>query len=156
MPWKETSPMTERRQCIEDAERGLYAMSELCERYGISRKTGYKWLERYLEHGRSGLADRSRAPASCPHRMAPEVAEAICDARQRHPSWGPRKLLDWLGPRRPDLELPAASTAGDLLLRQGMVKKRVRRTRHLHPGMIPAVSEAPNDLWTVSTRRAPS
>lgn len=62
MPWRETEPMNERLQFIGDALAGLYTTSELCERYGVSRKTGYKWLSRFYEHGLSGLVDRSHAP----------------------------------------------------------------------------------------------
>ena len=148
MPWKETSPMIERLQFVRDSQGGMYDMSELCERYGISRKTGYKWLERFEEEGKQGLRDRTRAPKHCPHRISDAVAKAICSARAAHPTWGARKLLSWLSERHPRMLLPAISTAGDLLQREGWVKKRVRRTRHLHPGVAPASANAPNDLWT--------
>jgi putative transposase len=148
MPWMETSPVEQRQRFIEDHRLGLYAMSELCERYGISRKTGYKWLDRFEESGRTGLKDKSRAPHHCPHRMAPEAARLICAARSQHPGWGPGKLLDWLRPRHTGVEWPAVSTAGDLLARRGMVKKRRRRRHYQHPGTVPAVAAHPNDLWT--------
>jgi len=115
MPWLETSPMTERQRFVEDAGRGLFSMTELCARYGISRKTGYKWCDRYEAEGRAGLVERSHAPEHCPHKISDRVAQAICEARRAHPSWGPRKLLGWLAPREPTLPLPAASPAGDLL-----------------------------------------
>ncbi len=148
MPWLETSPMDQRARFIRDYRLGLYTMAELCARYGISRKTGYKWLARFDEAGRPGLQDRSRAPHHCPHRIPDEVAEVICDARRQHPSWGPEKLLAWLAPRRPDLTLPAVSTAGDLLARRGLVPKRRRRRHYDHPGVVPISTSAPNDLWT--------
>jgi homeodomain-containing protein len=93
-------------------------MTELGARYDIGRKTGYKWLERFDEGGRQALGDRSRAPHRCPHRISDEMARLICDARRQHPSWGPEKLLQWLAPRHPTLDLPAISTAGDLLARK--------------------------------------
>ena len=148
MPWLETSPMEQRERFIEDYRVGLYTMTELCERYDVSRKTGYKWLDRFEEEGRKGLGDRSRAPHHCPHRISEEMAGLLCEARRRHPNWGPRKLLDWLEPRYPELELPAISTAGDLLARHGLVKKRRRRRHYQHPGVVPAVTTQPNDLWT--------
>jgi putative transposase len=148
MPWLETSPMEQRERFIRDQRLNLYTMSDLCARYDISRKTGYKWLARFHEEGRRGLSDRSRAPHQCPHRMSDMVAELICHARRQHPSWGAEKLLDWLEPRHPDLELPAVSTAGDLLARRGLVKKRRRRRRYQHPGVVPATTRRPNDLWT--------
>ena len=140
--------MDERRRFIGDHAHGLYDMTELSARYGISRKTGYKWLARFEAEGRAGLVDRSHAPHACPHRISREVAQLIVAARGAHPSWGPRKLLAWLGPRHPGLALPAISTAGDLLARRGLVKKRRRRRRHTHPGVVPAVTHEPNDLWT--------
>jgi transposase len=115
MPWLETAPMEQRERFIRDERLALYTMTDLCERYGISRKTGYKWLERFDAGGRAGLSDRSRAPHQCPHRIADDVALLICTARRQHPTWGAAKLLPWLKPRHPTLEWPATSTAGDLL-----------------------------------------
>src|SRR6266851_5273955 len=112
MPWRETAPMKERMRFVTDRERGLYSMVELCERYGVSRKTGYKWLARYGREGPDGLHERSRAPHHSPHRIAADVATAICGGRRQHPGWGPDKILHWLKRRHPELELPATSTAG--------------------------------------------
>jgi transposase InsO family protein len=148
MPWLETVPMDERERFITDHRRDLYTMADLCARYNVSRKTGYKWLDRMDEGGRAALCDRSRAPHHCPHRIAPEVADLICEARQAHPGWGARKLLDWLAPRHRGVDWPAPSTAGDLLVREGLVKKRRRRRPHHHPGAVPPTTHAPNDLWT--------
>lgn len=69
MPWLETSPVEQRIQFIQDALSDRFTMSELCARYGVSRRVGYKWLARYEEEGRRGLKDRSRAPHHCPHRI---------------------------------------------------------------------------------------
>lgn len=148
MPWMETSPVEQRERFIRDHRLDLYAMTELCARYGISRKTGYKWLTRYDEGGRADLQDRSRAPQHCPHRIPRDVAALICAARRQHPSWGPAKLLAWLRPRQPGVEWPAISTAGDLLARRGLVKKRRRRRHYQHPGVVPPLTTQPNDLWT--------
>lgn len=148
MPWLETSPVDQRERFIDDHWRRLYPMTDLCERYSISRKTGYKWLARFAEEGRRGLQDRSRAPHHCPHRIPREVAQLICAARRAHPSWGPGKLLQWLEPRHPGVPWPAVSTAGDLLARRGLVKKRRRRRPHHHPGVVPPTTAQPNDLWT--------
>ena len=143
MPWLETAPMEQRTRFIDDWQRGLYTMTELCARYNVSRKTGYKWLARFDGGGRPALADRSRAPHRCPHRIPEDVGRLICEARRRHPSWGPAKLLDWLGPRHPRLALPAVSTAGDLLAREGLVKKRRRRRDLPAPRRGPGNHDAP-------------
>ncbi len=148
MPWMETAPVEQRTAFIADHRQGLYPTTELCARYGISRKTGYKWLERFEEQGRRGLADRSRAPHHCPHRIPSETAELLCTARRRHPDWGAGKLLDYLGPRYPGVEWPAVSTVSDLLDRRGLVPKRRHRRPHQHPGVVPSTTTAPNDLWT--------
>jgi transposase len=84
--------MKERARFIGDVESELYSMTELCERYGISRRTGYKWLDRYETSGPAGLVDRSRAPEHCPHRVDATIVTAIVEVRKAHPSWGPRKL----------------------------------------------------------------
>jgi transposase InsO family protein len=148
MPWLEATPMEQRERFIREGAGGLYTMTELCARHSISRKTGYKWLERFDQGGRAALGDRSRAPLHCPHRIAADVADLICSARRQHPSWGPEKLLQWLAPRHRGVAWPAISTAGDLLVREGLVKKRRRRRPSQHPGAVPATTAHPNDLWT--------
>ena len=150
MPWQETSPMDQRERLVREALSGLYSMTELCERASISRKTGYKWLARYHEGGRPALADRSRAPQHCPHRVTPELVALLCAARRTHPDWGPRTLLGWLQRRHREITVwPAASTAGDVLRRAGLVTPRRRRRRSVPPAAHhPATAGAPNDLWT--------
>jgi putative transposase len=147
MPWQETSPMEERERFIDDYHLGLYTMTELCARCAVSRKTGYKWVDRYDQGGRPALADRSRAPHQCPHKIAGPVAQLLLTARRQHPDWGPEKLLQWLTPRHPAITWPAVSTAGDLLARHGLVKQRRRRRPPQHPGVVPPTTTAPNDLW---------
>src|SRR3989442_15998059 len=141
MPWLETAPVNERTRFIADDRLGLYTTTELCARYNISRKTGYKWLARYHEDGRRGLTDRSHAPHHCPHRMAPEIAELLCAARRHHPDWGSGKLLDWLAPRHPEIAeaaWPAVSTAGDPPPPGGLGKRRGPRRPHPpSPGVAP-------------------
>jgi transposase InsO family protein len=139
----------ERLQFIQDALSDRFTMSELCARYGVSRRVGYKWLARYEEEGRRGLHDRSRAPHHCPHRIHAEIAELICALRRQHPFWGARKLLRILATRHPRVpEWPAPSTTADLLARRGLVLKRRRRHPRQHPGVVPPTTAAPNDLWT--------
>jgi hypothetical protein len=145
MPWQEATPMEQRERFVRDHQRGLYTMLELCARYSISRKTGYKWLDRFDEGGRAALRDWSRAPRHCPHAMPERVAVPICEACRAHPSWGPVKLLDWLAPRYPDIDWPAPSTAGNLLARHGLVKKRRRRRLYEHPGVVAPTTRRPND-----------
>jgi len=78
MPWSETTKMRERMRFVLDAEGELFSMTELCERYGISRMTGHKWLKRFRQDGVGGLEDRCRAPLHCPHRTDPERCPDFC------------------------------------------------------------------------------
>jgi len=149
MPWQEISPMTQRLQFVTDHQRGLYDMTELCARYHISRKTGYKWLGRYAAEGVCGLVERSHAPHACPHRIAPETETLLLGVRDKHPSWGPAKLVHYLARRHREVRVwPAISTVADLLKRHGLVQPRRRRRRPVHPGTVPIHTTAPNDLWT--------
>lgn len=148
MPWKATCAMNERLGFVCEVERGERTVSELCRVFGVSRKTGYKWLDRYHERGEAGLEERSRAPHHHPGAMSKETATEIVRLRRRYPDWGPVKLLDWLERSRPELALPAACTAAELLKREGLVKPRGRK-RHSTPYGAPFVEAVtPNDLWS--------
>lgn len=149
MPWLETLPMDQRAQFVADAQRELYDMTTLCARYGVSRKTGYKWLARYAADGRRGLGDRSHAPHRCPHRIDDALAALLVAARRAHPTWGPAKLVHYLAPRHPAVAAwPAVSTVADLLKRHDLVRPRRRQRPAVHPGAVPICTTAPNDLWT--------
>jgi transposase InsO family protein len=141
--------MEQRSRFIDAYLSGAFTMTELCERFQVSRRTGYKWIARYDAEGRAGLKDRSRAPHHCPHRIDDTVAELLCRTRKQHHDWGPEKLIQYLGPRHPDMTWPALSTIGDLLKRRKLVPRRRRRYRALHPGVVPVHTDAPNDLWTI-------
>ncbi len=148
MPWMETCRMTERMEFLMTLDRGLYSMAELCERFGVSRKTGYKWLSRWADEGIEGVRDRSRRPHSSPTRTAPELEELVVEMRKAHTDWGPRKLLRVLARRYPDLTLPARSTVAAILKRRGLIEPRRRRRRSVHPGRPFSHVTAPNQLWT--------
>jgi putative transposase len=148
MPWLETDPMTERKRFILEAEGGLFSFAELCRRHGISRKTGYKWLERYELDGPNGLADRSHRPRSCPHATDPQVLEAAFELRRRRPRWGAGKILGHLGTLHPAWSLPAPQTLHKHFVRHGLVKKRRRSRRRPHPGRPTAAFDAPNSIWS--------
>lgn len=138
--------MDERLRFIAGLRSGL-GMGEACRSYGISRKTGYKWLERYKAEGPSGLEERSRAPHRMPWAIDDEMVELLVDARCHHPSWGPRKLLAWLERRHKGRSFPAASSVGDLLRRRGLVKAR-RRRHHVPPHVSrPGLYDKPNATW---------
>ena len=147
MPWSETSPMDQKTQFIADVLRGGLAIVDLCDEYGISRKTGYKWIDRYLKEGPEGLRDQSRRPSSNPNSTPPELVRAIVEARQRHPSWGAKKLLKILSDKHPRRPWPQRSTVCEILNRHGLVPKKRRRRAIGHPGKPTTLVTAPNDLW---------
>ena len=148
MPFQQTRVMDERRRFIDDVHRSLLSFAELCRRYGISRKTGYKWLERWEQHGPSGLEDRRSRPHTCPWSTAPEVTEAILEVRRAHPTYGAKKVAWFLERHRPELLLPSRTTIHNILHRNGLVPKRRPRVRRWHPGRPTAEAAAPNAIWT--------
>ena len=153
MPWKSMSPETEQMRFIQRWERGGENFLELCQAFGISRRTGYKRVHRFEAWGWDGLGDLSRAPHRHPNQTGREVVERLIASRQEHPTWGPKKLVAWLQDREPcpdaNRGLPAPSTVGDLLDRAGLVRRRKGR-RRTAPWSQPFVqAEQPNDLWCI-------
>lgn len=149
MPWRERSPMDERLQFISDYQRHVFKMTELCDRYGVSRKTGYKLIARYQREGGTGLTPRSSRPTHSPHATPPPVVKAVIAVRKRHPTWGGKKIVAVLQDRYPSWSLPAISTANDILKRHHLVTSRRRRRPVRHPGYQPTLATAPNEVWTV-------
>src|SRR5574341_651096 len=143
MPWKEATPMSERKAFVGEALKAETSLSALCQEFGVSRKTGYKWLKRYCDEGLSGLEDRSRRPQHSPTQTPPEVEQVIVEARQAHPTWGSRKLKRWLE-NRGYRSIPAPSTVTDILARHGLLsaEESGRHTPWRRFEM-----DKPNDLW---------
>ena len=129
----ETNVLDERLRFVRDFESGHWSMTELCERYGVTRPTGYKWLARHRAAGRAGLADRSHAPQACPHRTSDATEALIVEARQAY-GWGAKKLLQVLRTRHPTWAWPARSTVNEILERHKLLRKNRRRRRWAHPG----------------------
>ena len=148
MPWKETCFVDQRLHFIALVNESDDSFAALCEQFGISRKTGYKWVERYETLGPGGLEERRPVAHTFPHATPAKVLDALLTLRKERPTWGPKKLrarLESLG-----LEgLPAVSTIGELLKKHGLVRPRRRR---VHTPRLPSVlapAEQPNDTWCV-------
>ena len=148
MSWKGVTIMDQRVRFISEYLNEYFSFKELCDQFEVSRKTGYKWIKRYEELGPGGLADKSRKPLTCPHQTDEEVVQEIVRARSKHPTWGPKKLLELVSGRHPHWALPAISTTADLLKRKGLIPSGKRRLRRKHPGCPKTTTEAPNDIWT--------
>jgi transposase InsO family protein len=129
MPWKETSAVDERVKLIGDYLSGKWTISELSEAYGISRKTIYKWTERYHDEGIEGLREKSRAPLCHPNATSAQIIEMIVKEKLDHQKWGPKKVVARLDALFPETLWPAVSTAGEILKRQGLVSHRHFRRR---------------------------
>jgi len=149
VPWKESRAMDERVRfiaAIQEDPRGNF--TRLCERFGISREKGYKWLARYKEHGPSGLEDRSPVARSCPHKTADAVADRVVAERKEHPFDGPKKLRQRLLDKG-EVGVPAASTIGEILDARGLIRPRRRRLRvPPSPNQLDPCAE-PNDVWCI-------
>jgi transposase InsO family protein len=149
MPWRETSPMEQRLEFIREYETELFTMTELAAQYGISRKTAYKWLERYETDGASGLIDHSRRPRGNPNTTDPELVEALLAVRRRHPRWGPKKLLAVVRRSDADASWPARATVAALLKRHGWIVPRRRSPRPPAASRVPLTpATRPNEVWT--------
>lgn len=149
MPWKDTQMLDERMSFILAYRQGEESLSEVCRRYGVSRKTGRKWIQRYRESGPEGLGDRSRAPHHHPNAAHADIVSTVIKAKLEHPTWGPRKLISWFRRWHPEVEMPAPSTAGEILRRHGLVRPR-KRVRRTDPWTRPfGECTAPNETWCI-------
>ena len=146
MPWKGVTVSEERRRFLEDYRLRYYTVSELAERFGVSRRTAHKWIDRFEQSGESGFHELSRRPHCCPGQTDTSIVEELVELRKAHPRWGPGKLLDLMGRRHPQAELPSVSTGARILAREGLVRPR-RRYRRAHPGCPKTVPQGPNDIW---------
>jgi len=149
MPWKETH-VTEERMSFVSRLRTGERMSDLCSEYGISRKTGYKVLARFEQDSAAGLLDRRPVPLRIPHRTPEPTVALIRELRLQHPTWGAKKLKAYLERHQPGVRIPAASTVGDILERQGLVSRCRRRRRPLRLQADKLrKSERPNEVWSI-------
>jgi putative transposase len=149
MPWRETSPMEQRLEFVREYETELFTMTELAAQYGISRKTGYKWLERYDAAGVDGLRDHSRRPHHSPQATDADLVEMLLALRRRHPRWGAKKLLAMAARRDPRATWPHRSTVCAWLKDRGLVVPHRRRERSPHAPASPLTPiTAVNHVWT--------
>jgi putative transposase len=149
MGWMETCAVDERMRFVMTVEKHEESFAAACRRFGVSRKTGYKWLARFEKAGVEGLLDRSRAPQHHPQAIPDPIAVRCLATRREHPTWGPLKVRAFLKRRAPRSELPAASTIGSLFDREGLTVKRKLRHRG-PPSSAPfAHCGAANDVWCI-------
>ena len=146
MPWRTATVETERARFVLEAQLGEdLSFSELCRRHGISRPTGYKWLQRAEKEGLTALQDRSSRPHSCPHAMAPATEARILEIRKRR-GWGARKIRRVL--LREIETVPSVDAIHRALDRAGKVDHSKPRRRRTHPGRPLPMPDEPNATWT--------
>lgn len=149
MPWKLMSVNDEKMRFVVECLSGDETMTMVCERYGISRQTGYELKRRYLAEGPAGLAERSRAPHRHGRATGADLVVRILDLRRRKPHWGPKKLLAILAAADPAQAWPAPATVSEMLRREGLSQPRRIRRRPLTMDQPFAAVAAPNDAWCV-------
>jgi putative transposase len=152
MAWGKTTLVNARHEFVLAAMAPDAKVAELCRDAGISRKTAYKWIQRFRERGIVGLEDMSRRPRSSPLQASGEVVMQVLELRGAHPRWGPRKLRKVLARSLAADETPSERTVARVLERAGEVRARRRRPPEASSAAKDAPSclaEAPNDLWTV-------
>jgi putative transposase len=149
MPWQEWSPVEQRADFVREYTSGLFTMTELAAQYGISRKTGYKWVAVYEADGVVGLQDRSRRPHHSPQATDEETLALLVAIRRRRPRWGPKKLLTVAARRHRGVVWPARSTLAAVLKRRGLVQPRRRRSVSAASAPARGAITRPNEVWTV-------
>ncbi len=142
----ETDAKRQRQQFYRDYASGQWSMSELCDRFQISRPTGYKWVDRIEQEGLKAVADRSRAPGWHPNRTPEHVERELLALRDKY-GWGATKLRQILERRHPKWPVPARSTVNELLDRHGKLRKNRRRRSWKHPGAVRLETAGPNQVW---------
>lgn len=148
MPWITTKPMDQKVQLIADLQRGYFSITDLSQKYGISRKTAYKWIARYEEMGIDGLKEQSRRPSHSPKQTSDDLVELIVQEKLKNQKRGPKKIYHQLKMRYPHMQWPAPSTIGEWLKKHGLVNKRKRR-RRVPPYTEPFQScYKPNAVWS--------
>ena len=149
MPWKVINPMDLKNQLVTDHFKEHFSITDLSQKYGISRPTVYKWIERYERLGIEGLKEQSRSPKNCPHRTDARILDLVIQEKLKNRKRGPRKIRAQLKRQNPQLHLPAVSTISYWLKKEGLVEARKRR-KHVPPYTQP-FSEclAPNDVWSI-------
>lgn len=151
MSWKEISSVVRRLQFVKLACKAQAGLSQLCRRFGMSRKSGYKWIRRFEREGPRGLRDRSPRPHRSPRRISAEWLRRIRALRRRHRSWGSRKLAARLRREHPRRAVPGARTIGKWL-RRLKLNRRARRRSPTGPQLTPGgltLARRSNQVWTV-------
>lgn len=148
MPWKEKCALEIKKEMITDWLTKEYTITELSYSYGVSRKTIYKWINRYHQKGIAGLMELSREPEHHPNATPIEIVEELLKLKRQKMKWGPRKVVAKLRNDYPEIKWPADSTSNDILKRYGLVQPR-KYKRRMPPYTEPFIGcDKPNAVWS--------
>ncbi len=149
MAWRVKNVEDQKRDFIEEFLSNQMTVTELCEMYQISRKTGYKWIARFAKEGIDGLTDRSKAPHNQVGKTADELIHQIVDLKRQFLKWGPKKILAYLEGNKPLEEWPSTTTVGKILHNQGLTKPRKHRRRFPAKNNPLSHCQEANDVWCI-------
>lgn len=147
MAWGVTNVEEERQSFIEACLKKTVSMAELCRQYKISRKNGYKWLNRYFQEGKEGLKDRHKAPFNQAGATEAEIVQTILELKFQWLKWGPKKIRADLERNNPSITWPSKTTIGKIFSRHGLtIARKLRRRLPARTAPL-AHSQQPNDVW---------
>lgn len=150
MPWKEADPMKIKYEFVLKSFNKDKTFTELCRDFGISTKTGYKWLQRFLQGGFPALEELSRKPVKNGKKTPEEISVELIRIKNLHKSWGASKILEIYINNNPGKYAPVRSTVENIFLRAGFIERKKRKrnktTNRIQGRIIP---ERPNQVWTV-------
>ena len=151
MPWKEVDKMTEKEKFINEMLKAEKPFKHLCNEFGISEKTGYKWKNRFYADGKAGLQEQSRATKTHSNALEEDAIIEIIKFKEAHPYWGAKKIRELYSRKYPEKETPSLSSVNRILDKCGMVKKRrikpaTTETKRLRKYI---KAEEPNDVWAI-------
>jgi transposase len=147
--WKETDKMDEKKGFIFRCWNGEETFTEICRKFGISTKTGYKWLSRFKEQGAAGLAELSRAPKTPANNIGQSVKERILKLKEKHKYWGAYKIQTLYAKKHPGEHVPARSTIEELFRKEGYTGKRKRSRNKAEERMRARVKAEEANEWTL-------
>lgn len=147
MAWGEVKVEDRRKEFVHAYKESSLSFADLCRKFEISRKNGYKWVERFNQEGFEGLKNRSRAPINQNYTTHPTLVDQIIEVRLKYPTWGPKKVLAWLQINYPDISWPGTTTIGNIFDRNGLTIPRKYR-RRVPPQTKPlSHCQQSNDVW---------
>jgi len=148
MTWFNKSVMDQKEMFIKTWESNSCSVSELCQRFGVSRTTGHKLIKKYSEIGESCFLEGSKVPLHTPHKTSSEIEKAIIELRTKYKNWGARKIKVLLEKEFNKKEIPSETTVNAILKRNDLIvpkRRRMAKVGKLNPKFDPKEC---NEIWS--------